>query len=215
MTRPAIPGSLKSCDRAQPGIKPIVRRHVACGMPIISRMRRTVLPGTAHQRCWVHKEANVLDMVPESVQPAMKADLREFHVAPTRTAAEVAMVAVTEKYGAKYPRRRLPDQGMGGAAGVLRLTGRALRPPAQLEPDLERVRHAAASVRADQGGALVDHAKLMVFKLVMTASNTWRRLQGKTSCLRSWPASPSVRGPRSPRARITAPPDGLPLLNPA
>ncbi len=38
-----------------------------------------VFPGTAHQRCWVHKAANVLDKVPKSVQPAMKADLREIH----------------------------------------------------------------------------------------------------------------------------------------
>src|SRR5438094_897195 len=50
-----------------------------------------VFPGTAHQRCWVHKTANILDKVPKSVQPAMKADLREIHGAPTRAAAEVAL----------------------------------------------------------------------------------------------------------------------------
>jgi putative transposase len=37
-----------------------------------------VFPGTRHQRCWVHKTANVLNKVALSVQVNMKADLRAF-----------------------------------------------------------------------------------------------------------------------------------------
>ncbi len=59
----------------------------------------------------MHKTANVLNKVPKSVQPAMKADLREIHGAPTRAAAEVAIAVFVEKYGAKYPSGRVPDQG--------------------------------------------------------------------------------------------------------
>src|SRR2546423_5996443 len=33
-------------------------------------------PTTRHQRCTVHKTANVLDKLPKSVQPTAKADLR-------------------------------------------------------------------------------------------------------------------------------------------
>jgi transposase-like protein len=36
-----------------------------------------VFPGTRHQRCWVHKIANVLNKFPKSMQPTVKADLRE------------------------------------------------------------------------------------------------------------------------------------------
>ena len=61
-----------------------------------------VWPGTRHQRCWVHKVANVLNKVPKSVQPAMKADLREIYSAPDRAAAEKAITVFAEKYGAKY-----------------------------------------------------------------------------------------------------------------
>ena len=43
-----------------------------------------VFPGTRHQRCWVHKTANVLNKVALSVQVNMKADLREIYGAPTR-----------------------------------------------------------------------------------------------------------------------------------
>jgi hypothetical protein len=36
-----------------------------------------VFPSTRHQRCWVHKTANILNKVARSVQVNMKADLRE------------------------------------------------------------------------------------------------------------------------------------------
>ena len=60
-----------------------------------------VFPGTRHQRCWVHKTANVLNKVALAVQVNMKADLREIYGAPTRAAAEAAIDAFADKYGAK------------------------------------------------------------------------------------------------------------------
>jgi transposase-like protein len=63
-----------------------------------------IYPGTRHQRCWLHKSANVLNKVPKAVQIAMKADLREIQGAPTRAAAEAAIDIFAEKYGAKYAR---------------------------------------------------------------------------------------------------------------
>jgi len=61
-----------------------------------------VFPGTRHQRCWVHKTANVLNKVTLSVQTNMKKDLREIYLAPNRASAEVAINVFAEKYGAKY-----------------------------------------------------------------------------------------------------------------
>jgi len=61
-----------------------------------------VFPATRHQRCWVHKVSNVLNKLPKSVQPAVKADLREIWTAPDRTTAETAITTFTEKYAAKY-----------------------------------------------------------------------------------------------------------------
>ena len=43
-----------------------------------------VSPTTRHQRCTVRKTANILDKMPKSVQPAVKADLREIWAAPDR-----------------------------------------------------------------------------------------------------------------------------------
>src|SRR4030088_437642 len=61
-----------------------------------------VFPDTRHQRCWVHKTANILNKVALSVQANMKKDLREVHLAPSRASAEVAIDVFAEKYGAKY-----------------------------------------------------------------------------------------------------------------
>ncbi len=44
-------------------------------------------PQTAQQRCWVHKTANVLNKVPKSVQPKVKAALHEIRMAETRESA--------------------------------------------------------------------------------------------------------------------------------
>ena len=61
-----------------------------------------VSPTTQHQRCTVHKTANVLDKLPKSVQPAAKADLREIWTAPDRATAEAAIATFADKYRAKY-----------------------------------------------------------------------------------------------------------------
>src|SRR5271170_960813 len=55
-------------------------------------------PSTRHQRCWVHKTANVLNKVALSVQVNMKADLREIYGASTRAAAEAAIDVFADKY---------------------------------------------------------------------------------------------------------------------
>ncbi len=47
------------------------------------KAREEVSPTTGHQRCTVHKTANVLDKMPKSVRPAAKADLREIWAART------------------------------------------------------------------------------------------------------------------------------------
>ena len=63
-----------------------------------------VFPGARHQRCWVHKIANVLNTFPKSMHPAVTADLREISHAETRAVALAAIETFREKYAAKYER---------------------------------------------------------------------------------------------------------------
>src|SRR5215210_4479488 len=139
-----------------------------------------VSPATRHQRCTVHKTANVLDKLPRSVQPAAKADLREIWQAPDRATAEPAITAFAEKYGAKY-----------GKAVACLVKDRAallafydfpaehwdhLRTANPIESVFATVRHRTVRTK---GALSQDTARLMVFKLVMAAAKTWRRLKGE------------------------------------
>lgn len=48
-------------------------------------------PNTHHQRCWVHKTANILFALPKPVQPKVKAALHEIWMAETRDEAHKAL----------------------------------------------------------------------------------------------------------------------------
>ena len=138
-----------------------------------------VFPGTRHQRCWVHKTVNVLDKVPLSVQANMKKELREVYWAPNRAAAEAAIDVFAEKYRAKY----------GRAVECLAKDRDALlafydfpaehwdhlRTTNPIESVFATVRHRTVRTK---GALSSTTARLMVFKLVIAASKTWRRLKG-------------------------------------
>src|SRR5205085_6611315 len=127
-----------------------------------------VFPGSRHQRCWVHKTANVLNKVALSVQLNMKADLREIYGAPTRAAAEAAIDVFADKYGAKYDK----------AVGCLTKDRQALlaffdfpaehwdhlRTSNPIESVFATVRHRTVRTK---GALSATTAKLMVVKLVM------------------------------------------------
>ena len=139
-----------------------------------------VFPGTRHQRCWVHKTANVLNKVARSVQVNMKADLREIYGASTRAAAETAIDVFADKYGAKYEK----------AVACLTKDREALlaffdfpaehwdhlRTSNPIESVFATVRHRTVRTK---GALSATTAKLMVFKLVNAAAKTWRRLKGE------------------------------------
>jgi len=65
---------------------------------------REVFPESREQRCWVHKIANVLDAVPSSLQPKVKAALHAIMNAENKDAAELAIDQFKATYGAKYPK---------------------------------------------------------------------------------------------------------------
>ena len=63
-----------------------------------------VFPKTRHQRCWVHKTANVLNYMPKSLQPRAKAALHDIWMAPAKDEAERAFDQFIAAYEAKYPK---------------------------------------------------------------------------------------------------------------
>jgi putative transposase len=139
-----------------------------------------VSPTTRHQRCTVHKTVNVLDKLPKSVQPAAKADLREVWTAPDRATAEAAIASFAEKYGPKYEKAvtcLIKDRD-----ALLTFYDFPaehwdhLRTSNPIESVFATVRHRTVRTK---GALSQDTARLMVFKLVLAAAKTWRRLKGE------------------------------------
>jgi putative transposase len=62
-----------------------------------------VFPDTVHQRCWVHKMANVMNALPKSAQPGARAALQEVRDAEDRQHAEKALEHFAKDYEAKWP----------------------------------------------------------------------------------------------------------------
>jgi putative transposase len=139
-----------------------------------------VFPGTKHQRCWVHKTANVLNKVPLSVQANMKPDLREIYGAPTRAAAEMAIDVFAEKYGAKYD--KAVDCLTKDRETLLAFYDFPaehwdhLRTSNPIESIFATVRHRTVRTK---GSLSSNTARLMVFKLIMAAAKSWHRLKGQ------------------------------------
>ena len=139
-----------------------------------------VFPTARHQRCWVHKAANVLNKLPKSLQANARQDLREIWLAPDRLTAEVALATFAAKYAPKYER----------AVACLLKDREALLTfydfPAEhwdhlcssnpIESVFATVRHRTVRTK---GALSQETAKLMVFKLIMAAAKTWRRLKGE------------------------------------
>jgi transposase-like protein len=65
---------------------------------------REVFPATREQRCWWHKQANVLAALPKSAHPGALAAMREIYNAEDIDKALVAIKAFEIDYGAKYPK---------------------------------------------------------------------------------------------------------------
>ncbi len=149
-----------------------------------------VSPTTRHQRCTVHKTANVLDKMPKSVQPAARSDLREVWAAPDRATAEAAVATFAEKYGAKYEKAvtcLVKDRD-----ALLTFYDFPaehwdhLRTSNPIESVFATVRHRTVRTK---GALSQDTARLMVFKLVTAAAKTWHKPKGLSQNNRvSYPA---------------------------
>jgi len=139
-----------------------------------------IFPGTRHQRCWVHKIANLLNKFPKSMAPAVKSDLQNIHHAPTRADALAAIGTFKEKYGLKFaPAVACLTKDTDTLLAFYDFPAEHwdhLRTANPIESVFATVRHRTVRTK---GSLSQKTAKLMVFKLVQAASKTWRRLNGK------------------------------------
>ncbi|MEV7346775.1 IS256 family transposase [Streptomyces sp. NPDC093544] len=134
-----------------------------------------VFPETRHQRCWVHKTANVLDALPKSAQPAAKRAIQEIYNAEDKEHAARAIAAFTKQYGAKYPKvvKRITDdeEELLAFFDVPAEHWIHLRTTNPIESTFATVR---LRTKVTKGAGNRAVALAMVFKLIESAQERWR-----------------------------------------
>jgi transposase-like protein len=138
-----------------------------------------VYPETRHQRCWVHKSANVLNALPKSLHAKAKAQLHEIWMAPTRAKAIAAFERFVKTYQAKYP--KAVDKLVRDRDALLAFYDFPaehwvhLRTTNPVESTFATVRH-----RTTRTKNCVSRSTFLglAFKLVQEAEKSWRRIRG-------------------------------------
>ena len=140
---------------------------------------REVYGTTREQRCWVHKTANVLNKLPNPVQPRAKQQLQEIWMAETREAAEKAFDFFLDAYGAKYEKAAAClEKDRDVLLAFYNLPAehwKHIRTTNPVESTFATVRLRTTKTK---GCLSRKTAMIMVFKLCQSASNKWRRLDG-------------------------------------
>jgi putative transposase len=140
---------------------------------------RQVYPATKVQRCWVHKTVNVLDKLPKSQQPSAKSILHEIWMSATKEDATKAFDRFIATYQAKYP---------GAVECLLKDKDELLAFydfPAEHWQHLRTsnpIESTFATVRLrtykTKGAGSRTACLAMAFKLVESAQQNWRKLNG-------------------------------------
>jgi transposase-like protein len=140
---------------------------------------REVWPETRAQGCWCHKLVNVLDKLPQRLQPRAKRGLHDMMYAATRSECEAARTRFAAEYQAKYPKA---VESL--VVNWERLTAffdfpaehwKHLRTTNVIESAFATVR---LRERATRGAGSRTKGLLMAFKLLDMAQQRWRRLDG-------------------------------------
>ena len=140
---------------------------------------REVWPETREQGCWCHKLGNVLDKLPQRLQPRAKRTLHEMMYAECRADCEAARVRFEAEYQPKYPK------------AVASLTAKWERLVTFFDFPAEHWKHLRTTnviespfatvrlrERATRGAGSRTKGLLMAFKLLEMVQLRWRHLDG-------------------------------------
>jgi transposase-like protein len=161
------------------GLKQSPKLAVGDGALGFWKALKKVFPKTVHQRCWVHKTANVLNKLPKVIQPKVKQALHEIWMAPTREDAYKAFDIAISTYSAKYPKAmdclEKDKDEMLAFYDFPAAHWQHIRTSNPIESTFATVRLRTAKTR----GCVARHTILaMVYKLGQSAQKRWRRLRG-------------------------------------
>jgi transposase-like protein len=136
-------------------------------------------PESRHQRCWVHKTANLLDKLPKSVQPEAKDMIHEIYMSPGKNAALKTFDDFVSLFEKKYP--KVTDCLVKDKEQMLTFYDfpaehwRHIRSTNVIESTFATVR---LRTYRTKGCLSKTTALTMVFKLIQAAEKKWQRIQG-------------------------------------
>ena len=136
-----------------------------------------VFPDTREQRCWVHKTANILAVLPKRLHRSAKAAIHEIYQADTRADANDAIDQFAHQFGDKYPKAvtkltkdrdvLLTFYDFPAAHWV------HLRTTNPIESTFATVR---ARTRVTKGAGARRRGLVMAYKLLDAAQDRWRKV---------------------------------------
>lgn len=138
-----------------------------------------VFPSTRHQRCWVHKTVNVLDKMAKSVQPHAKKLIHDMYMASTKEEGISAFDSFINLYEAKYPKAceclEKDKEQLFTFYDYPAEHWVHIRTTNPIESTFATVRH---RMRQTKGCGSRVATMSMVFKLVTSAQQGWRKIRG-------------------------------------
>lgn len=138
-----------------------------------------VFPATLEQRCWFHKLGNILDKLPKAMQPKAKSALHEIMNAPTRASALKAIKSFVTDFTAKYPKAvECLTKDQDALLAFFDFPAehwKHLRTTNPIESAFATVR---LRTRVTKGPGSRAAGLAMVFKLLLVAEQSWRKLNG-------------------------------------
>jgi putative transposase len=138
-----------------------------------------VYPETRPQRCWVHKTANVLDKLPQGLQPAAKSMLHEIYLSATQADALKAFERFVRTYQSKYPKAAeclvKDKQELMAFYDFPAEHWQHLRTSNPIESTFAGIR---LRTEKTKGSGTRSVCLSMVFKLCQLAEKHWRKLNG-------------------------------------
>ena len=140
---------------------------------------REVYGESREQRCWVHKNANVLNRMPKSLQSRAKGHLQDIWMAETKAEADQAFNFFIQAYGVKY--HKAVESLVKDRDRLLTFYDfpaahwKHIRTTNPIESTFATVRLRTAKTK----GCLSRKTALaMTYKLILSAKRKWRRLDG-------------------------------------
>lgn len=138
-----------------------------------------VWPTTQHQRCWVHKTANILNKVPKSLQPKIKSRLQDIWMVEDGKSAYKAYDLFVKDYSAKY--KKATECLIKDKEEMLAFYDFPaehwvhIRTSNPIESTFATVRLRTHKVKSCGSRTTT---LMMVFKLAQSAEKSWYRLKG-------------------------------------